>query len=68
MLWEYVCCYNVLGSFVYFYFVFEEYLGEMYGIMVYQEDVLNIVYYFGGFSFVDVDMFRCVMMGKKVLF
>ncbi|MEL6655109.1 MAG: DNA polymerase III subunit alpha [Bacteroidota bacterium] len=65
MLREYVRRHNHPGSFEYPHPVFAEHLGETYGVMVYQEDVLKIAHHFGGLSLADADILRRLMMGKK---
>lgn len=65
MLREYVRRHNAPDSFAYPHPVFEEHLGETYGIMVYQEDVLKIAHHFGGLSLADADTLRRAMTGKK---
>ncbi|MCI4668304.1 MAG: DNA polymerase III subunit alpha [Bacteroidia bacterium] len=42
----------------------EELLGETYGIMVYQEDVLKVVHGFAGLDLADADLLRRAMSGK----
>jgi len=44
--------------------VFKEQLGETYGVMVYQEDVMKIAHHFGGISLDDTDVLRRAMSGK----
>src|SRR5690606_22827567 len=51
-------------KFEYFHKVFEEQLGETYGIMVYQEDVIKIALHFGGLTADDGDILRRAMSGK----
>ena len=41
-----------------------ELLGETYGIMVYQEDVLKVVHGFAGLDLADADLLRRAMSGK----
>jgi len=53
------------GSFTYIHPVFEEHLGETYGIMVYQEDVMKIVHHFAGLDLDESDVLRRIMTGKK---
>ena len=48
MMKEYIFRHNNPESFEYFHGVFEEYLGDTYGIMVYQEDVIKIALHYGG--------------------
>ncbi len=45
--------------------VFEELLGETFGIMVWQEDVLKVVHHFAGLSLEESDVLRRIMTGKK---
>ena len=47
MMREYIFRHNHPGHFEYFHEVFEKELGETYGIMVYQEDVIKIAMHFG---------------------
>ncbi|MEO0896830.1 MAG: DNA polymerase III subunit alpha [Bacteroidota bacterium] len=42
----------------------EELLGETYGIMVYQEDVLKVVHGFAGLDLAEADLLRRAMSGK----
>ena len=42
----------------------EELLWETYGIMIYQEDVLNVVHDLAGLSYGQADLFRRAMSGK----
>lgn len=42
MMREYIVRHNNPDSFEYFHDVFKEQLGETYGIMVYQEDVIKL--------------------------
>ena len=65
MLREYVRRHNDPGNFKYPHPVFEEQLGETYGIMVFQEDVLKIAHHFGGLDLADADILRRAMSGKK---
>jgi DNA polymerase III alpha subunit len=52
------------GSFQYLHPVFEEHLGETFGIMVYQEDVIKIAHHFAGLDLSDADILRRAMSGK----
>ncbi|WP_202912459.1 DNA polymerase III subunit alpha [Sphingobacterium olei] len=54
MMKEYIFRHNCPDSFEYFHEVFEEHLGDTYGIMVYQEDVIKIAMHFGGLSAADI--------------
>jgi DNA polymerase-3 subunit alpha/error-prone DNA polymerase len=64
MMREYVFRHNNPGKFEYFHPVFEEHLGETYGVMVYQEDVIKIAHHFAGLDFSDADILRRAMSGK----
>ena len=64
MLREYVRRHNEPGGFSYPHPVFEEQLGETYGVMVFQEDVLKIAHHFGGLDLADADILRRAMSGK----
>jgi DNA polymerase III alpha subunit len=45
--------------------IFKEHLGETYGVMVYQEDVMKIVHHFAGLGLDESDVLRRMMTGKK---
>lgn len=64
MMKEYIFRHNNPDRFEYFHPVFEKELGETYGIMVYQEDVIKIALHFGGLSPADGDVLRRAMSGK----
>lgn len=64
MMKEYIFRHNHPDRFEYFHDVFKEQLGETYGIMVYQEDVIKIALHFGGLSAADGDILRRAMSGK----
>lgn len=64
MMREYIFRHNHPDEFDYFHPVFKEQLGETYGIMVYQEDVIKIAQYYGGLSLADGDILRRAMSGK----
>ncbi|NGM64198.1 DNA polymerase III subunit alpha [Sphingobacterium sp. SGR-19] len=64
MMKEYIFRHNYPDRFEYFHQVFEEHLGDTYGIMVYQEDVIKIAMHFGGLSAADGDILRRAMSGK----
>lgn len=64
MMREYIFRHNNPDKFEYFHEVFKEQLGETYGIMVYQEDVIKIALHFGGLSAADGDILRRAMSGK----
>lgn len=64
MMKEYIFRHNYPGNFEYFHQVFKEQLGETYGIMVYQEDVIKIAQHYGGLPAADGDILRRAMSGK----
>ncbi|MDR6546495.1 DNA polymerase-3 subunit alpha [Chryseobacterium rhizosphaerae] len=64
MMREYIFRHNNPDKFEYFHPVFEQQLGETYGIMVYQEDVIKIALHYGGVSAADGDILRRAMSGK----
>ena len=42
----------------------EEVLGETYGVMIYQEDVIKVAHYIAGLSLEESDLLRRAMSGK----
>jgi error-prone DNA polymerase len=64
MMKEYIFRHNYPDKFEYFHPVFEQQLGETYGIMVYQEDVIKIALHYGGLPAADGDILRRAMSGK----
>jgi len=64
MMKEYIFRHNHPDKFEYFHPVFREQLGETYGIMVYQEDVIKIALHYGGLPAADGDILRRAMSGK----
>jgi DNA polymerase-3 subunit alpha/error-prone DNA polymerase len=64
MMKEYIFRHNHPEKFEYFHPVFQEQLGETYGIMVYQEDVIKIALHYGGLPAADGDILRRAMSGK----
>ncbi|MGO4905787.1 DNA polymerase III subunit alpha [Flavobacterium sp. W20_MBD1_R3] len=64
MMKEYIFRHNNPTKFEYFHEVFKEQLGETYGIMVYQEDVIKIALHYGGLPAADGDILRRAMSGK----
>jgi len=65
MMREYVRRFHAPHSFEYLHPVFEEHLGETFGVMVYQEDVMKIVHHFAGLDLDESDVLRRIMSGKK---
>nr|WP_315152405.1 DNA polymerase III subunit alpha [uncultured Flavobacterium sp.] len=64
MMKEYIFRHNNPTRFEYFHEVFKQQLGETYGIMVYQEDVIKIALHYGGLPAADGDILRRAMSGK----
>jgi DNA polymerase-3 subunit alpha/error-prone DNA polymerase len=64
MMQEYIFRHNYPDKFEYFHPVFEDQLGDTYGIMVYQEDVIKIAHHFAGLDLADADILRRAMSGK----
>lgn len=64
MMKEYIFRHNHPDQFEYFHEVFKEQLGETYGIMVYQEDVIKIALHYAGVPASDGDILRRAMSGK----
>ena len=65
MMREYIERFHHKSKIKYLHPVFEEHLGETYGIMVYQEDVMKIVHHFSGLGLDESDVLRRIMTGKK---
>jgi len=65
MMKEYIFRHNNPTSFEYFHEVFEEFLGDTYGIMVYQEDVIKIALHYGGLEATYGDILRRAISGKS---
>jgi len=65
MMREYIHRFHHPESFTYIHPIFEEHLGETYGVMVYQEDVMKIVHHFAGLDLDESDVLRRIMSGKK---
>ncbi|RRJ88424.1 DNA polymerase III subunit alpha [Flavobacterium macacae] len=64
MMKEYIFRHNYPDKFEYFHEVFKEQLGETYGIMVYQEDVIKIAQHYGGLEPAYGDILRRAISGK----
>jgi DNA-directed DNA polymerase III PolC len=65
MMREYIQRFHKPDSYTYLHPVFEEHLGETFGVMVYQEDVMKIVHHFSGLGLDESDVLRRIMTGKK---
>ncbi|MEY3051385.1 MAG: hypothetical protein RLY31_1170 [Bacteroidota bacterium] len=65
MMKEYIRRFHEPHSFDYLHPVFRQHLGETFGVMVYQEDVMKIVHHFAGMGLDESDMLRRLMSGKR---
>ncbi len=65
MMREYIFRHNNPTDFEYFHEVFERELGETYGVMVYQEDVIKIALHYGGLPAAYGDILRRAISGKS---
>jgi len=64
MMREYIFRHNHPDRFEYFHKVFKEQLGETYGVMVYQEDVIKIALHYAGLEASYGDILRRAISGK----
>ncbi|MDQ3110666.1 MAG: DNA polymerase III subunit alpha [Bacteroidota bacterium] len=64
MMKEYIYRHNNPDKFEYFHDVFKEQLGETYGVMVYQEDVIKIALHYAGLEAAYGDILRRAISGK----
>ena len=64
MMQEYIARHHDRKRIFYAHPKMEELLSETYGIMIYQEDVLNVVHGIAGLSYGQADLFRRAMSGK----
>jgi DNA polymerase III alpha subunit len=65
MMREYIYRSHNPEGFEYIHETFKEHLGETYGLMVYQEDVIKISHHFGGLDLSEADVLRRIMSGKR---
>ncbi len=65
MMREFIQRFHQPDSFKYLHPIFEQHLGETYGVMVYQEDVMKILHHFAGLDLDESDVLRRIMCGKK---
>jgi DNA polymerase-3 subunit alpha len=65
MMREYIRRFHHPEQFEHIHPVFEKHLGETFGVMVYQEDVMKIVHHFAGLDLDESDVLRRIMTGKK---
>lgn len=63
MMREYIKRFHDPTRVEYLHPVFEKHLGETFGVMVYQEDVLKILYHFAGITLGEADVIRRLMKG-----
>ncbi len=64
MMREYIYRFHHPSQFQYLHPVMKEQLGETFGVMVYQEDVLKVCHHFAGLDLADADVLRRAMSGK----
>jgi DNA-directed DNA polymerase III PolC len=64
MMDAYIDFHNNPHKVKYLHPTFADMLGETYGVMVYQEDVMKIAHYFGGLTLEEADVLRRAMSGK----
>lgn len=65
MMKEYIFRHNSPDKFEYIHEVFKEQLGETYGVMVYQEDVIKIALHYAGLEPSYGDILRRAISGKS---
>ena len=65
MMRAYIQRFHQPNSFEYLHPVFKEQLGETFGVMVYQEDVMKVLHHFAGLGLDEADVMRRMMTGKK---
>lgn len=65
MMQEYIRRFRNKSDVKYIHPIFEEHLGETYGVMVYQEDVIKIAHHFAGLGLAESDVLRRIMSGKR---
>ncbi len=64
MMREYIYRYHNPEKIPYIHPLFEEHLGETFGVMVFQEDVIKIAHYFADLTLGEADVLRRAMSGK----
>jgi len=65
MMRAYIQRFHQPNGFEYLHPVFKEHLGETFGVMVYQEDVMKVLHHFAGLGLDEADVMRRMMTGKK---
>ncbi|PWD97495.1 DNA polymerase III subunit alpha [Marinilabilia rubra] len=64
MMREFIRRFHNPDDFEYAHPVMKEQLGETFGVMVYQEDVIKVCHHFAGLDLADSDVLRRAMSGK----
>lgn len=64
MMKEYIKRYHNPSDIKYLHPVMKEQLGETFGVMVFQEDVIKVCHHFAGLDLGDADVLRRAMSGK----
>lgn len=64
MMLQYIRNFHNPDKVEYLHPVMQEQLGDTYGVMVYQEDVLKVCHHFAGMDLADADLLRRAMSGK----
>ena len=64
MMKEYIFRFNHPDKFEYIHPKMKEILGDTFGVMVYQEDVIKVAHHFAGLSLSEADVLRRGMSGK----
>lgn len=64
MMREFIYRFHNPDNFEYIHPIMKELLGETFGVMVYQEDVLKVCHHFAGLDLSDADTLRRAMSGK----
>jgi len=64
MMGQYIHRYNNPGSFEYAHPKLKEVLGTTYGVMIYQEQVIQVAHEWAGMDMADADLLRRAMSGK----
>ncbi len=64
MMRQYIHRFHHPDDFTYLHPKMKELLGETYGVMVYQEDVIKVAHHFAGLDMAEADVLRRAMSGK----
>jgi len=65
MMGQYIDSHLDRSKIVYLHPIMEEVLGETYGVMIYQEDVIKVAHRMAGMSLGEADLIRRAMSGKE---